>query len=70
MNKGCDCLISENIDYFDAVLARDNGLNLIKTSHYWNEILATKKLCNVLSLEFPEVEFILFESKNPFNTYI
>jgi len=70
MKLGCDCYISEKINYFDAVFARDMGLNLIETSHYKNEILAMKKLCNILSLEFPEVEFILFESKNPFNTYM
>ncbi len=70
INKGCDCYISEKIDYFDAVFARDIGLNLIETSHYLNEILATKKLCNILSLEFPEVEFMLFESNNPFKTYM
>ena len=70
MNKGCDCYISEKVNYFDAVFARDIGLSLIETSHYWNGILATKKLSNILSLEFPEVEFMLFESKNPFNTYI
>lgn len=70
INLGCDCYISGKINYFDAVFARDIGLNLIETSHYKNEILATKKLCNILSLEFPQVEFILFESKSPFNTYM
>jgi dinuclear metal center YbgI/SA1388 family protein len=70
LNLGCDCYITAEITYFDAVFARDMGLNLIKTSHYKNEILATKKLCNILSLEFPEVEFTLFESKNPINTYM
>lgn len=70
MNLGCDCYISGKINYFNAVFARDMGLTLIETSHYNNEILAMKKLCNILSLEFPEVEFMLFESKNPFNTYM
>ena len=50
--------------------ARDIGLNLIEAPHYKNEILALKKLCNVLSLEFPHVEFVLFESKDPYKTYI
>jgi len=70
MNLGCDCYVSGKISYFDAVYARDIGLNLIETSHYKTEILATKKLCNILSLEFPEVEFLLFESKDPFNYYL
>lgn len=70
VNNGCDCYVSGNIDYFEATLARDLGINLIEISHYRNEILAIKKLCNILSLEFPQVEFILFESKDPFKTYI
>ncbi len=67
---GCDCYISGKVNYFDAIFARDMGLNLIEISHYRNEILAIKKLCHILSLEFPQVEFVLFESKNPIKTYI
>lgn len=70
MNMGCDCYISGKINYFDAVFARDIGLNLIETSHYQNVLLAMKKFSNLLSLEFPDVEFFLFESKNPIKTYI
>lgn len=67
---GCDCFISGKFDYYDAVIARDIGLNLIEASHYKIEILAMKKLVNILSLEFPHVEFSLFESKDPFKIYI
>ncbi|MFX1503142.1 MAG: Nif3-like dinuclear metal center hexameric protein [Promethearchaeota archaeon] len=70
MKLGCDCFISGKIDYFDAVFARDIGINLIETSHYQNVLLAMKKFCNFLSLEFPDVEFFLFESKNPIKTII
>ncbi|MFW9988972.1 MAG: Nif3-like dinuclear metal center hexameric protein [Candidatus Odinarchaeota archaeon] len=70
MKIGCDCLISGKIDYFDAIFARDIGITLIETSHYHNVLLAMKKFCNFLSLEFPEVEFFLFESKNPINAFI
>jgi len=70
MNLGCDCYISGKINYFDAIFARDRGLNLIETSYYKNGLLAMKKLSNILSLEFPQVEFIIFESKNPIKTYI
>jgi len=70
VSVGCDCYISGNINYFDAIYARDIGLNLIEISHYRNEIMAMKKLCHILSLEFPQVEFVLFESKNPIKTYI
>ncbi|MFX0029522.1 MAG: Nif3-like dinuclear metal center hexameric protein [Candidatus Hermodarchaeota archaeon] len=67
--RGCDCFITGRIDYFCAIFSRDIGLTLIETSHYKMEILALKKLCNVLSLEFPYVEFTLFESYDPFKTY-
>ena len=70
VNLGCNCYISGNLNYFDGILARDLSLNLIEISHYKNEILAMKKLCHILSLEFPQVEFVLFESKDPFKTYI
>ncbi len=70
MNLGCDCYISGKINYFDGIFAREIGLNLIETSYYKNGLLAMKKLSNILSLEFPQVEFILFESKNPIKTYI
>jgi dinuclear metal center YbgI/SA1388 family protein len=69
LKLGCDCFISAKIDYYDAVFARDVGLNLIEASHYKIEILAMKKLVNILSLEFPDVEFSLFESKDPFKIY-
>ena len=70
MILGCDCYISGRINYMDAIFARDVGLSLIEISHYKNEILALKKLCNVLSLEFPRTEFLLFESNDPFKTYL
>ena len=70
MNIGCDCYISGKINYFDAIFARDIGLNLIETSYYKNGLLAMKKLSKILSLEFPEVEFIMFESKDPFKSFI
>ncbi|MHA2183126.1 MAG: Nif3-like dinuclear metal center hexameric protein, partial [Promethearchaeota archaeon] len=66
MNLKCDCYISGKIDYTDAIFGRDTGLTLIEASHYKIEILALKKLFNILSLEFPYVEFLLFESGDPF----
>lgn len=69
INKGCDCYISGRINYFDAIFARDIGLTLIETSHYKNEIIALKKIGNLLSLEFPYVEFLIFDSKDPYKTY-
>ncbi|MBY8983785.1 MAG: Nif3-like dinuclear metal center hexameric protein [Candidatus Lokiarchaeota archaeon] len=65
-NLECDCYITGKIDYLDAIYGRDTGFNLIEASHYKIEILALKKLSNILSLEFPYVEFLLFESGDPF----
>jgi len=65
----CDCYITGKIDYFCATYARDIGLALIETSHYTLEILTLKKMCNILSLEFPYTEFTLFESADPFDIY-
>lgn len=70
MKFGCDCYISGKINYFDAIFARDMGLNLIETSYYKNGLLAMRKLSNILSLEFPKIEFTMFESKDPIKTYI
>ncbi|KKN45626.1 hypothetical protein LCGC14_0681020 [marine sediment metagenome] len=66
---GCDCYISGKINYGEGIFARDIGINLIEISTYKKGILTLKKLCNILSLEFPHVEFFLFESKDPFKTY-
>ncbi|MHA1913567.1 MAG: Nif3-like dinuclear metal center hexameric protein [Promethearchaeota archaeon] len=70
LKSGCDCYISGKISYFDATYGRDTGLSLIEAPHYEIEIVTLNKLCNVLSLEFPYVEFLLYESKDPFKTYI
>lgn len=69
VRKGCDCYISFNIDHHLASIARDLGLILIEASHYNSEIIALRKLGNYFSLEFPQTEFILFESKNPIKFY-
>ena len=69
LNLRCDCYITAKISYTDAIFGRDSGLILIEASHYKIEILALKKLSNILSLEFPHVEFLLFESRDPFKIY-
>lgn len=66
---GADCLVSKNFNHFEANFARDAGVCLINISHYKSEIVALKKLSNVLSLEFPYDEFFCFESKDPIKTY-
>lgn len=66
---GCDCYLSRNVNHFIANFARDAGVCLINISHYKSEIIGMKKLCNVLSLEFPYNEFYCFESRDPIKTY-
>lgn len=70
LSLGCNCYLSGNINYFNAIFGRDAGLPIIGASHYMIENLALKKLCNILSLEFPYVEFLLFESSDPFKIYL
>lgn len=48
----------------------DEGINLIKICKNNNEIIALKKLSNYLSLEFPYSEFMVFESKSPFDIFL
>ena len=63
--KDCDCFISFKINHHLADIARDIDLVLIGVSHYQTECLSLKKLCNVLSLEYPKCEFTLYELENP-----
>lgn len=67
--KGCDCFISFKINHFLSDFATDIGLALIAVSHYQTESLSLKKLCNILSLEYPQCEFMLYESKDPQKTF-
>lgn len=69
LKLGCDCYISGRFSYFAAIYGKSTGLSLIEAPHYEIEIVTLKKLCNILSLEFPYVEFLLFESNDPFKTY-
>lgn len=66
----CDCFISGRIDHFEAIYAKEIGICLIKIPYYKNEIIAMKKLSNILSLKFPYDEFYLFESEDPIKTYL
>ncbi len=69
ITQGCNCLISCDFNYEDAIFARDTGLSLIRVPHYNCEIKAMKRLSNMLSLEFPNDEVFLYESPNHVNLY-
>lgn len=62
----CDCFISSKINCEDVIFGRDKGLTLIEVSDYKIKHLALKKLSNILSLEFPHIEFLFYESEDPF----
>ncbi|MFX1399002.1 MAG: Nif3-like dinuclear metal center hexameric protein [Promethearchaeota archaeon] len=65
--EGCDCLVSCKLDYQYAEFALDLGLALVKAPFYEIALITFNRLLNILSLEFPYVEFHLFQSKNPIN---
>lgn len=69
INLGCNCLIVCDFDYKEALYARDLELCLIKIPHYNCEIKCMKRLCNILSLEFPNDEIFLYESRNPIRIF-
>ena len=68
-NEGCDCIISFKIDHHLAEFAYDIDLALIAVSHFQTENITLRKLCNILSLEFPKCEFLLYESSDPQKIY-
>jgi len=69
VKEGCDCYITCDIGYNEAIFAKEAGVILIKISHFKTGIISLQKLNNILSLEFPLEEFFFFESKDPFNIY-
>ncbi len=68
-NLGCDCFISGKFSFLGASHASDIGISLIQIPFYETTCLALKKLSNMLSLEYPNDEFIFFQHKNPIQLY-
>ncbi len=62
---GCECYISGKINYEVTTFARDMDLNLIMIPHFKQIVKAMRRLCNIMCLEFPRVEFLFFNSKDP-----
>jgi putative NIF3 family GTP cyclohydrolase 1 type 2 len=69
VEEGCDCYVCFEINHYDSSYAKDLGIALVEISHYECELMALRKLCNLLSLEYPKNEFILYESQNPQKIY-
>ncbi|TXT61845.1 MAG: putative GTP cyclohydrolase 1 type 2 [Promethearchaeota archaeon] len=69
VKMGCDCYISSNINHYLATLAQELGLCIVNISHHNAEMLALKKLRNLLSLEFPHDDFLIFDSDDPLKIF-
>ncbi|MFX1568994.1 MAG: Nif3-like dinuclear metal center hexameric protein [Promethearchaeota archaeon] len=65
---GCQCCITRDINYKEALFARDLDISLIEIAHY-PEITVFNELCNLLSLEFPYVEFSFYDFETPFSYF-
>ena len=68
--NNCDCLISGKISHIEAIYSKEKGISLVEVSHYRSANMALKKLCNMLSLEFPRDEFFFFPSELPIQIFI
>lgn len=68
-NFGCDCFISGKFDFLGASYASEIGMCLIQIPFYESVCIALKKLSNILSLEYPNEEFIFFQHNNPIQIY-
>ncbi len=66
MEIGIDCCILYKTTHLIANLALDENISLIELSHSKVELLALRKLLNILSLRFPNDDFFLFESQDLF----
>ena len=66
---GCDCYISGGFKHNKFIYARETGMSLISIPYFKYEIKVFRKLCNILSLEFPRDEIFMYESKDPFLIY-
>lgn len=69
IKEDCNCCILWKINHNEALFAKEMGLNIIEVSHYKSIIIAMKRLCTLLSLEYPRDEFVFFDSGDPFNFY-
>ena len=66
---GCNCFISGKFDYFGAIYAKDLGMTFIQIPFYESVCIALNKLCNLLSLKYPNEEFYFFKHENPILIY-
>ncbi|MFX1528985.1 MAG: Nif3-like dinuclear metal center hexameric protein [Promethearchaeota archaeon] len=68
-NLSCDCLISGEMSTSIAKIAKDMDICLINIPLFKIKTLALRKLCNFLSLKYPNDDFFFFEAENPLKPY-
>lgn len=64
---GCDCFITREIGDKDIRFANDLGISLLELTHHCAGFFGLERLWNLISLEFPEVRFIFYNSKDLFS---
>lgn len=67
MFNGCDCFITGEVHYNNAVDVVENNFAIIEISHY-AESNFKEVLKDILSAKFKDVEFITSNETNPFKT--
>jgi len=70
IERGCDCYLTKEISYIDALLARDFRIKMIFIPHYKSEVFGMQELNKILSIEFPRDNFFFFDSNDPFSYVI
>ncbi len=61
-----DVYITGDVKFHDAMKALDLGLTVFDMGHFGTERLFFEKLISILSENFQELEFVIFEEKSPF----
>lgn len=65
--KGADVLITGDVDYHDALEAKQLGLAVLDAGHFGTEQIMVKKIAFYLQQHLPQAEILLgYEGNNPF----
>lgn len=67
MHMGADALLTGEVKYHEFIDAQDCNFMLVEAGHYETEFPAVIELCNILSSEFKDVEFVISNEKSPIN---
>lgn len=68
IEQGCQCYMTRDIGYKNAISGKELNMSLIEIAHY-AETSVLNEFCNLISLEFPHVEFSYFNFKNPISFF-